>query len=323
MLQHDKSIHILGVPLDLGLSKLGADMGPTALRYAGLYQAFDYAGFKYEDHGDLDVLKNFTLDRLPVQERNKKRFDEIIRVSDQLAHFVNKIASSGGFPLTLGGDHSTSIGSIAGLAKAYERLGVIWIDAHPDANTPDTSPSGNVHGMPLATSLGHGYKELTHCLGFAPKVRYEDVCIVGAKDIDPEELEFLRNHDVCMYTTFDIQDMGIGPVIRQAVERVGKHTDAVYVSFDADAMDMNLAPGTGIMTRGGLGYREISYIMEYIGRNVTLAGVDMIELNPLMDKRNATAELCVELLMSLLGVRYSDYEKSYLPDNQWENGNDE
>ncbi len=322
MIQHNTHIHILGVPLDLGLSKLGADMGPTALRYAGLYQAFDHAGFSYEDHGDLDVLKSFTLDRLPPKERTRKRFEEIVRVSSRLAEFVYETASKGGFPLTLGGDHSTSIGSVAGLSKAYDRLGVIWIDAHPDSNTPETSPSGNVHGMPLATSLGHGYKELTHCLGFAPKVRYEDVCIVGAKDIDPDELAFLHAHDVRMFTTFDIQDMGIGPVIRQAVERVSKHTDAVYVSFDADAMDMELAPGTGIMTRGGLDYREISYIMQYIGRNVHLAGVDMIEVNPLMDKRNATAELCVELLMSLLGVKYSDYEKKYLPHNQWENGNE-
>jgi arginase len=318
MIDTKTDIHILGVPLDLGLSKLGADMGPTALRYAGLYQAFDHAGFHYEDHGDLDVLKSFALDRLPARERNTKRFEEIVRVSNELAEFVYKTASSGGFPLTLGGDHSTAIGSVAGLAKAYGRLGVIWIDAHPDSNTPETSPSGNVHGMPLATALGHGYPKLTNCLGFSPKVRYEDVCIVGAKDIDPEELAFLRKHDVCMFTTFDIQDMGIGPVIRQAVERVSRNTDAVYVSFDADAMDMKLAPGTGIMTRGGLDYREISYIMQYIGRNVQLAGVDMIEVNPLMDKRNATAELCVELMMSLLGVKYSDYEKNYLPDNKWE-----
>ncbi|WP_029898384.1 arginase [Desulfohalovibrio reitneri] len=316
MISPHTSLTVIGVPLDLGVSKLGADMGPTAIRYAGIFEAFEQAGYRYEDQGDLAVANNFALDRLPPAERASAKLAEIERVSEELGRAVFEAARGGSIPVILGGDHSTAIGSIAGLAKAKGRLGVIWIDAHADANTPETSPSGNVHGMPLAVSLGHGYPGLRDCLGFSPKLLPQDVVILGAKDVDPGELEFLRREGVKLYTTFDIENLGMARVVAEAIETVSRDTDAVYVSFDADVMDPKVAPGTGIMTKGGLTYREISYIMRAIGRDVELAGFDVIEVNPLMDKRNQTAELCVELAMGLLGVKYTDYEKTYLRQNQ-------
>jgi arginase len=315
MLNH-KSVQVIGVPLDLGVSKLGVDMGPTALRYAGIFEALRYAGMDYRDAGDIDVLRNFSLDPLSPAEREQAKLREIIRTSETLARFTAKALEDGHMPIVLGGDHSTAIGSVAGAAKARGRIGLIWIDAHPDANTPETSPSGNVHGMPLAISLGHGMPELVNCLGFAPKVRPEDVCIVGAKDIDPEERKFLTRLGIRMFTTFDIENRGLARVMQEAVDVVSRGTNGVYVSFDADVMDKRVAPGTGITTRGGLTYREISFIMRSIGAGVDLIGFDVIEVNPLLDKANATAELCVELAMAMLGVKYTDYEKKYLAENR-------
>ena len=312
MIARKSTVNVVGVPMDLGVSKLGVDMGPTALRYAGIFEALEHAGFPYVDAGDLDVAHNFALDRLPPDQRGAAKLAETVRVSENLARHVHTAAARGETPLTLGGDHSTAIGAIAGLAKARGRIGVVWIDAHADANTPETSPSGNIHGMPLAISLGHGYPELVNCLGFAPKVRPEDVVILGAKDVDPEEMEFVRSLGVSLYSTFDIMHLGLARVMDEAVARVAQHTDAVYVSFDADVMDMRLAPGTGITTKGGLTYREISYICRTLGERLTVAGLDIIEVNPLMDKRNQTAELCVELAMAILGVRWTDDERNYL-----------
>lgn len=311
-----RCITVMGVPLDLGVSKLGVDMGPTAIRYAGIFDAFDHAGFDWADSGDLDVARNFALDSLPPGRRSKAKLDEIIRVSGVLAAHVEKALNQGRMPLVLGGDHSTAIGSVAGAAKAAGRMGLLWIDAHPDANTPETSPSGNIHGMPLAVALGHGPRELVHCHGFAPKVLPQDVCIVGARDIDPGETLFLRRHGIRTFTTFDIANQGLHAVMEQAVDIVSRHTDAVYVSFDTDVIEGRTAPGTGIVTRGGLSYREISFIMHYVGKHLDVAAMDVIEVNPLLDTRNRTAELVVELLMAALGVKYTDYEKHYLVRNR-------
>mgnify|MGYP001575690336 CR=1 FL=1 len=315
MVDRKTRINLMGAPIDLGVSKLGVDMGPTALRYAGIMDALLYSGFECRDCGDLDVRTNFSLDVLPKDERQDAKRKEIIRAAEQLAAFTHECCKKGSFPLTLGGDHSTTIGALAGVAKAHDSLGVLWIDAHPDSNTPETSPSGNIHGMPLAISLGHGYPDLVNCFGFAPKVKPENVCIVGAKDIDPGERAFLKKHGVSMFTTFDIQNMGMARVMEQAAEIVGSGTNGVYVSFDTDAIDKDVAPGTGIVTKGGLSYREITFVAQFIGANIKLAGLDLIEVNPLCDVRNITAELSVELAMSMLGASYSDYEKIYLAAN--------
>ena len=313
---HTRHITVMGVPLDLGVSKLGVDMGPTAIRYAGIFDAFEHAGFAWTDAGDLDVARNFALDCLPEHRRDTARLEEIIRVSGALATKVRTVLDQGSLPLVLGGDHSTAIGSMAGAAASARRLGVLWIDAHPDVNTPATSPSGNIHGMPLAIALGHGPSALVDCHHRGPKVRPEDVCIVGARDIDPGEERFLEDQGIRVFTTFDIANQGLHAVMEQAVDAVSRRTDAVHVSFDTDVIEGRTAPGTGIVTRGGLSYREISFIMRFVGKRLDVTTMDVIEVNPLLDKGNRTAELAVELLMGALGIKYTDYEKHYLARNR-------
>jgi len=214
-------------------------------------------------------------------------------------------------PVILGGDHSVAIGSIAGAAKFAQELGVIWFDFHPDANTPESSPSGNIHGMPVAISLGYGYKELVQCAGFAPKVLPENLCIIGAKDIDAFEKTFLQKLGVEMYTLFDIDKMSIHTIMEKVLRKLS-HCDAIHISFDIDVLDPLIAPGTGIISRGGLTYREASYIMRRLADENIVSSIDIIEVNPLCDIRNTTAELVVELLMSVLGGSFGDYERNYL-----------
>lgn len=301
-----KKVKIFGVPIDLGSRPLGVEMGPTAIRYAGLAEALRFNQIDFLDCGNLPVdRQNFT----------NGHVQEIARVSDDLAEKVRESIETGFIPIILGGDHSASIGSIAGAARATGRPGLIWLDCHPDANTPDTSPSGNIHGMTVAISLGRGPAELVNCAGFAPKLLPEDICIIGAKDIDPGERQFLNDCGVRMYTLFDIQRLGIVQVMEEAIGLVAKHTQFVHLSFDLDVLDPLIAPGTGILSRGGLSYREISYIMKILGQGDLIGSIDIIEVNPLLDIRNQTSELAVELLLSALGASYGDYERYYLAQN--------
>ena len=214
-------------------------------------------------------------------------------------------------PVILGGDHSVSIGSIAGASKKAKNLGVIFLDFHPDANTPETSPSGNIHGMTVAISLGHGYPELVNCSGFSPKVLPENICIIGAKDIDTDERIFLNGLGVKMYTLFDIDRFGIYRVMEETLDRL-KECDIIHLSFDVDVLDPLIAPGTGILSKGGLSYREASYIMEALGKSGIVKSIDIIEINPLLDVKNTTAELAIELLLACLGGSYGDYERNYM-----------
>lgn len=308
-------IKLVGVPVDLGVSKLGVEMGPTAIRYAGIFEALKYAGFEFQDIGDLEVVRNFALDQLPIRERQRMQLTEIERVSEELADIVYNAYQNNELPIILGGDHSVSIGSIAGASKAG-RTGLLWIDAHPDANTPETTPSGNVHGMSVAISIGYGYKNLVNCAGFSPKLKPEDICIIGAKDIDLGERILLEKEGIRYFTIFDVERIGIANVMEEAAEIVTKNTESVHVSFDVDVLEMQIAPGSGIMAKGGLNYREITYIMEYIGQYIVMKSLDVIEVNPLLDVRNRTAELCVELVALALGSRYSEYEKVYLEENK-------
>ena len=300
-----KKIKVIGVPIDLGSKPLGVEMGPAAIRYAGIGEALECNGFQYLDIGDLVISGR-------GRGRGKNQVDEIARVSEELTGLVADTLLEGGIPLVMGGDHSASIGSIAGAAKACERLGLLWLDCHPDANTPETSPTGNVHGMTVAISLGFGHPKLVNCGGFSPKVSPEDVCIIGAKDIDPGEKEFLKRTGVRCYSTYDITRRGIVEVLDEAIESTLERCDAVHLSFDVDVLDPVIAPGTGILSRGGLSYREISYVMRTIGDRDVIRSCDIIEINPLLDTQNETAELAVELMLAALGGEYGEYERHYL-----------
>ena len=300
---NSKKVYIFGIPIDLGSEQLGVEMGPMAIRYAGLHQALRYNHISFTDYGDMKIDRN---------PEAGAAIGEILRVADRLADLVSDAIAAGYIPITLGGDHSAAIGSIAGASKHHDRMGLIWIDCHPDANTPETSPTGNVHGMTVAISLGYGHPELVNCSDFSPKVHPEDVCIVGAKNIDPGEREFLERIGVQMFTLADVDRFGIVHIVDEARRIVTRNTDFVHVSFDIDALDPLIAPGTGITSRGGLSYREISYMMQMLGQWNIVGSIDLIEINPLLDIRNQTSDLAVELLLSALGGSYGDYERDYL-----------
>lgn len=303
-------VKIFGVPVDLGAKALGVSMGPSAIRYAGLIDALKLNDIEYVDYGDMPVNRSAC---------TNGQIEGIARLSGELSELVAQAVDEGYIPIILGGDHSAAIGSIAGASLRTERLGLLWLDCHPDANTPETSPSGNVHGMTVAISLGYGYPQLVNCAGFAPKVLPEDVCIIGAKDIDKGERELLDSMGIKMFTIFDIQKNGIVQVCEYALETVLSQVDRIHVSFDIDVLDPVIAPGTGILSRGGLSYREISYIMEAIKTKNRMGSIDIIELNPLLDIKNQTAELIVELLLTAIGGSYGDYERYYLSENYQNN----
>ena len=305
--QRNNKVKLIGVHMDLGTKKLGVDMGPTAIRYAGLQQALEFNNFVLDDHGDLPITSNQNKNS-PASGHRK----DIAAVSEELASLTYNALQSGYTPVVLGGDHSVSIGSIAGASKKAKKLGVLWLDCHPDANTPETSPSGNIHGMTVAISLGFGHPELVNCAGFSPKLLPECLCIIGAKDIDRGEDELLNKIGVKMFSLFDIEKSGIVSVMDNALKLLTKSCDLIHVSFDVDVLDPLIAPGTGIVSRGGLSYREISYIMESLGKLNLVNSLDVIEINPLLDIKNQTAELAIELILSALGGSYGDYQRYYL-----------
>lgn len=304
----NKKAKIIGVPLDLGAKKLGVDMGPSSIRYADLAQALLSNGIDVEDEGDLII------DKTIKQNMTQDSFARcvIANVSEQLAQLTYQALVDGYVPVILGGDHSSSIGSIAGVARKAKRLGLLWFDAHPDANTPETSPSGNIHGMTVAISLGFGYPELVSCGGFQPKILPQDICMIGVNNIDPGEKAFLKKMGIKLFTLMDVEKKGIFSVIEEAVNIVTRHTDRVHVSFDVDVLEPKIAPGTGILSRGGLNYREILYAMKYLGHENMVKSIDVIEVNPVLDVKNKTAELVVELVAASLGVSFGDYERNYL-----------
>jgi arginase len=304
----NKKVKIFGVPLDLGANKLGVDMGPTAMRYAGLRYALAYNKMDFSDYGDLIIDQSFN----PNSSIEENYRSVISDISENLSELTHTSLIEGYIPVVLGGDHSTSIGSIAGASKKANRLGLLWLDRHPDSNTPQTSPSGNIHGMTVAISLGYGYPELVNCGRFSPKIAPENICMIGVNDIDQEESRFLNELGVKVFTLMDVERIGIVKAAEEALKIVTNQCDLVHVSFDIDVLDPLIAPGTGILSRGGLSYREISYIMKYLGQQKVVGSIDIIEINPLLDIKNTTAELAVEMLIAALGGSFGDYERNYL-----------
>lgn len=303
-----KKVKIFGVPLDIGAKRLGVRMGPTAIRHAGLQDALIYNGIAFVDYGDLKC----------THKKNEHPKKAIRKVSERLSFLVSEAIQDNYVPIILGGDHSVSIGSIAGVSKKAKRLGVLWFDYHADANTPETSPSGNLHGMPVAISLGYGYHELVNCSGFKPKILPENLVIIGAHDIDPPETKFLSELGVKVYSLFDIDKEGISKILDESFKALD-NCDLIHVSFDVDVLNPRIAPGTGIVSKGGLSYREASYIMKTIGKSQRLNSIDIIEVNPLCDEKNMTSELAIELLISCLGGGFGDYEKNYILKQQQKN----
>jgi len=299
-----KPVHVIGVPLDLGGGRRGVDMGPSAFRIAGLGEKLARLGYPVIDHGNLPTPIPETQDQY---DDRKKYILDIERICRQVYQEALVCFESGGFPLVLGGDHSLAAGSVAGAAQWARQatdkpLGLIWIDAHADMNTPATSPSGNVHGMPLAALLGPEPAELSRLGGWSPKVRAEHTVLVGVRNLDEREKTAVRLSGIHVFTMMEVDRHGIAAIMEQAVRLAGNGTAGLHVSFDMDACDPLEAPGVGTPVRGGLNYREAHMAMEIVASSGRLTSLDVVEVNPALDVRNTTAELGTELILSALGL---------------------
>jgi len=297
-------VHIIGVPLDLGGGRRGVDMGPSALRIAGLDERIQELGYPVVDKGDLAVPIPET--QQPGDER-KKYVRDIARVCTALYEAALASLEAGALPLVLGGDHSLAAGSVAASAEMARRagrpLGLIWVDAHGDMNTPSSSTSGNVHGMPLAALLGPEPTELSCIGGFSPKVSPENTVLIGVRNLDASEKLRVRESRVHVFTMKDIDRAGIAAVAEQAIQLAGRGTEGLHVSFDIDVCDPSVAPGVGTPVKGGLNYREAHMVMEMIADSALLRALDIVEVNPTLDVQNNTAVLGTELVLSALGMK--------------------
>jgi arginase len=297
-------VHIIGVSLDLGGNRRGVDMGPSAFRIAGLGEHLAALGIAVVDEGDLVApipeVKSFG-------DPSKKYIREIARVCERLYKTSLAVLEKGGVPLVLGGDHSLAAGSVAATAEFLRRenkpLGLIWVDAHGDMNTPGTSSSGNVHGMPLAAVLGPEPAELSRIGGFSPKVSPDRTVLIGIRNLDDREKERIREAGVRVFTMKDIDRAGIAATVEQAIAIAGKDAGGIHVSFDLDVCDPSIAPGVGTPVKGGLNYREAHMFMEMVADSGLLRALDLVEVNPILDDRNMTAILGTELASSALGQR--------------------
>lgn len=300
MITKHKPIDIIGVPFDLGAGSRGCRMGPDAIRCAELVQRLRSEGREVKDTGDIMVPPASS--EPDIGSVKAKYLREIVKVNRRLYRTVATSIQNGRLPLILGGDHSIAVGSIAGAAQ-WKRIGVIWFDAHGDLNTIQTSPSGNVHGMSLAASLGCGHHALTRLGGNQPKIRPEHVVLIGTRSLDPGEEELIRRMGIQLYSARDVKRMGMEEVVQRALAAVSGHTDGVHVSFDMDGLDPSAAPGVGTPVSGGIRLQEAKTAMELIGESGTLISADFVEVNPALDLRNRTSQAAVELMCSLFRPR--------------------
>jgi arginase len=295
-------ISIIGVPMDLGADRRGVDMGPSALRYADLNEHLVELGHEIQDLGDLDVIIPETQH---FGDPHAKYLTEIAAACSQLASLTLRAYESGHTPLVLGGDHSIAVGTVSGMSEGFRRagksLGLLWFDAHADMNTPETSPSGNVHGMPMAAILGYGPRELTHIFDFSPKVLPERVVMIGIREVDKDERELVKRSGIRVFTMKEIDKRGIGAVMDEALSILTRGTDGFVTTLDADFLDPYDSPGVATPVRGGASYREAHLAMEMIADTKKMACFEITEINPILDVHNKTAHFGMELILSAFG----------------------
>ena len=298
----ERTVRIVGVPMDLGASRRGTDMGPSALRIAGLGAELRRMGYTVAREEDIHVPSMETGSEEDVNARFKP---QILNVCTRLSATVQSILANGDFPLVLGGDHSIAMGTIAGVAayhrKQDEAIGLIWFDAHGDMNIPGVSPSGNIHGMPLAHVLGRGDEELANIAGFSPKVDAKNVALIGVRDIDAGERKIIRESGIHAYSMREIDERGMAAVSREALDFVNDGTAGFHISFDVDGLDPAVIPGSGTLVPGGVNFREAHLLLEYCSDNGGLLSLEVVELNPFLDQGNVSAERTLALITSAMG----------------------
>lgn len=293
-------ISLIGMPVDLGQGRRGVDMGPSAVRYANLHTALEELNYEIEDLGDIAVPHS---ENTEVGNSRLKYLKELVKVNQVLADQVSAVVQQQRFPLVIGGDHSLAIGSIAGAAQHYKRLGVIWYDAHGDLNTDETTPSGNIHGMPLAVNLGVGHPDLIGISGYHPKIQPENVVLIGIRKLDESEKDLIRELGLRVFTMHEIDRLGMARVMEEAIQIASRGTDGVHLSFDLDGLDPNDAPGVGTPVPGGISYRETHLAMEMLAEAGMVTSADFVEINPILDRSNVTAQLAVDFIQSLFGKK--------------------
>ena len=292
-----KELSVIGVPMDLGQMRRGVDMGPSAIRYAGLEERLENLGYKVSDLGDIHLANGKSM----VGDEQVETVDLVADINHKLAVKVNEIMEKGDFPLILGGDHSIAMGSLAGIAKYYENLGVIWYDAHGDLNTFETSPSGNAHGMPLAASLGLGHSKFTNILDYSPKVKPENIVLIGARALDEGEKKLVKDLHIKVYSMHEIDRLGMTRVMEETIDYLKDRCDGVHLSLDLDGLDPSDAPGVGTPVYGGISYRESHLAMEMLAEADIITSAEFVEVNPILDEKNRTASVAVALAGSLFG----------------------
>lgn len=295
-----KRLAIIGMPMDLGQLRRGVDMGPSAIRYAGIIERLEGLFDEINDLGDIPIGRP----EVKMDEKSKLRNLHLVaEKSNALSEKVDKVVQAGSFPLVLGGDHSIAIGTLAGVAKHYKNLGVIWYDAHGDLNTAETSPSGNIHGMPLAVNIGLGHPLLTGVGGYLPKIQPENIVIIGARALDDGEKILLKQKGIKVYSMHEIDRLGMSKVMEETIAYLKERTDGVHLSFDLDVLDPDEAPGVGTPVIGGISYRESHLAMEMLAEAKMITSAEFVEVNPILDERNKTATLAVALMGSLFGEK--------------------
>ncbi|MBN8572849.1 MAG: arginase [Candidatus Kapaibacterium sp.] len=300
----NRKLKVIGYPLDLGAGRRGVDMGPSALRLAGLTQRLAQLDYEVHDIGDISVPTPETQD---IYDSQLRYLPEITKASEALALHVKNALDTGFFPLILGGDHSMSIGSLAGISAHCQahnkRLGVIWVDAHSDINTPQTSPSGNIHGMPVAVNLGIGAKELTSVGGDFVKLQPQNITMIGLRSVDPGERELIKQLGIEAYSMTEIDKLGMYAIMLTVLERMKSRIDHLHISFDLDGVDPSVAKGVGTPVPGGLSYRETHLIMEMAAESGLVKSFEVTEVNPILDDMNQSADFAVGVVTSCLGKR--------------------
>ena len=297
----EMAIEIIGVPMDLGASRRGTDMGPSAIRYASLSEVLRKMELEVIDRGNIDIPVQ---ESLKVDNPSLRFINEIIEGCLKLGEFVSAALDRGNFPLVLGGDHSIALGSLLGASRKIPDIGLIWMDAHGDFNSLETSETGNIHGMSLASSCGRGDAKLVTIGGFSPKVKEEKTVIIGVRDLDPEEKIQLKQSKVTVFSMKDIDERGIAQITREAIAIAGSGGNGIHLSFDMDVVDPSIASGVGTPVTGGLNYREAHLALELIAEAKILKSMEVVEVNPILDGRaNSTAGVAVEFIASALGKR--------------------
>ena len=295
----NKYVSIIGVPCDYGQQRRGVDMGPSAIRYAGLQSRLTILGYDVEDEGNIQVMDGNRTEQIDEKLLN---LEEVVSVNTALAEKVESVIQKQRTPLVLGGDHSIAIGTLAGLSTKYKNMGIIWFDAHADLNTPETTPSGNIHGMPLATSLGLGHERLTSILHGEPKIKQENIVIIGGRSIDEGERVLIKERGIKIYTMHEIDRLGMTHVMEETMKYFrARKIDGLHLSLDLDALDPLYTPGVGTPVLGGISYRESHLAMEMIQESGLLTSAEFVEVNPILDERNKTADVAVALIGSLFG----------------------